>query len=50
MREGSIFHSNLLNYKGLKGGEGVKLKGGEGVKPTGIYFHAHRGIINDNPL
>ena len=24
MREGSIFHSNLLNYKGLKGGEGVK--------------------------
>ena len=42
MREGSIFHSNLLNYKGLKDGEGVK--------PAGIYFHAHKEIINDNPL
>jgi hypothetical protein len=36
MREGSIFHSNLLNHNDLKDGEGVK--------PAGIYFHAHEGV------
>ena len=35
MREGSIFHGNLLNHNDLRNGEGVK--------PAGTYLHAHRG-------